>query len=151
MLVHGSVVARLWISAAWLVSACIVVPAAQAAEEASAFDGRWDVTLTCPPHNEDEDAKGYVHRFPAEVKGGVFRGTHGAEGEPSWHLLTGSIAPDGRAALQLDGIVGNPDYAVGQAFRGKPYSYRVRATFEATSGSGQRIGKRKCDFRFQRR
>jgi hypothetical protein len=95
MLVHGGVVARLWISAAWLVSACIVVPAAQAAEEASAFDGR--------------------------------------------------------AALQLDGIVGNPDYAVGRAFRGTPYSYCVRAAFAATSGSGQRIGKRKCDFRFQRR
>ena len=127
-------------------------PAALAVDvTTTAFDGTWEVTLTCPPHNEDEDAKAYVHRFPAEVKAGVFRGTHGTEGEPGWHLVTGSIAPDGRAALALEGIVNNPDYAVGKAFRGKPYGYRVRALFEGSNGSGQRVGKRKCDFRFQRK
>ena len=36
-----------------------------------------------------DDAKGYVHHFPAEVKGSALRGTHGTEGQPSWHLLTG--------------------------------------------------------------
>ena len=48
------------------VSAGSAVRAAQ--EEASPFDGSWEVTLTCPPHHEDDDAKGYVHRFPAVVK-----------------------------------------------------------------------------------
>lgn len=143
--------ARLWITVAWLMSAHFAVPPALAAEETSSFDGRWDVTLTCPPHNEDEDAKGYVHRFPVDVKGAALRGTHGTEGEPGWHLLAGDIAPDGRAALRLDGIVNDPDYAVGHAFRGKRYSYRVRARFEGDSGRGQRIGKRQCDFRFQRK
>ncbi len=142
--------AHRWLCVTFFVLAWVAAPGARAADEASAFDGLWNVTLTCPPHNENEDAKGYVHRFPAEVKGGVFRGTHGTEGEPSWHLLTGNIAADGRAALQLDGIVNNPDYAVGKAYRGKPYSYRVRARFEAGSGTGQRIGKRQCDFKFQR-
>lgn len=31
-----------------------------------AFDGTWDVTLTCPPLRDDEDdAKGYIQRFRA--------------------------------------------------------------------------------------
>ncbi|HTD89771.1 MAG TPA: hypothetical protein VK663_03860, partial [Burkholderiales bacterium] len=55
-----------------------------AEEDASVFDGLWNVTLTCPAYNEDEDAKGYVHRFPAEIKAGVFRGTHATEGQPGW-------------------------------------------------------------------
>jgi hypothetical protein len=29
-------------------------------------------------------------------------------------------------------------------------SYRAWAGFEPASGSGQRVGKRKCDFRFRR-
>ena len=30
----------------------------------SKFDGTWNVAMTCPPHNaEDDDAKGYIHRF----------------------------------------------------------------------------------------
>jgi hypothetical protein len=120
-------------------------------ENASPFDGQWDVTLTCPAHHEDDDAKGYVHRFPAEVKGGFLRGVHGTEGQPSWHLLSGSIAPDGAAALTLDGIVNNPAYAINNAQRGKPYTYRVRAQFEPSSGVGQRVGRRKCDFDFKRR
>ena len=120
-----------------------------AAETATSFDGKWNVTLTCPPHHEDDDAKGYVHRFGAEVKDGVFRGTHGMEGAPGWHYLSGAIAPDGTALLRLDGIVNNPDYSVNNAYRGKPYSYRVWAVFEPRSGIGRRVGKRQCDFRFQ--
>lgn len=121
------------------------------AAEVTIFDGLWNVTLSCPPHNEeDDDAKGYVHRFPAEIKGGEFRGTHATEGQPGWHLLTGTIAPDGSAMLRLEGIVNNPNYAVNKASRGKPYAYRVRAKFESSSGSGQRIGRRKCDFQFKR-
>ena len=137
----------------WLLSAALAVavgPAPAVAADATPFDGAWNVTLTCPPHNEDEDAKGYVHRFAGEVRNGEFRATHATEGEPGWHFLSGTIAPDGSAMLKLDGIVNNPDYAVNKAFRGKPYSYRVRARFEASGGSGQRVGKRKCDFQFKR-
>jgi hypothetical protein len=135
-----------------VMSAAACTAHAQAASETpSPFDGAWDVTLTCPAHHEDDDAKGYTHRFPAEIRNGVFRGTHGTEGQPSWHLLTGTLAPDGSAMLKLDGIVNNPAYAINDAQRGKPYTYRVRAAFEPTSGTGQRLGKRKCEFRFQRR
>jgi hypothetical protein len=127
------------------------VPAwALAADAEGPFDGKWNVTLTCPPHHEDEDAKGYVHRFPAEIRNSVLRGTHGSEGQPSWHLLTGPIAADGSARLELEGIVNNPAYAINNAQRGKPYSYRVRASFGASEGTGSRVGKRKCQFQFKR-
>lgn len=132
----------------------VALATARAADtEVSSFDGQWDVTLTCPPHHQDDDddAKGYVHHFPAEVKGSALRGTHGTEGQPSWHLLTGSIAPDDTALLTLEGIVNNPAYAINNAQRGKPYTYRVRAQFAPTSGIGHRAGKRKCDFAFKRK
>ena len=57
--------------------------AAAAHGQQSKFDGAWNVTMTCPPHNAaDDDAKGYTHRFTAEVREGRMRGTHGKEGEP---------------------------------------------------------------------
>lgn len=126
---------------------------AQAASSAGAptpFDGKWNVTLTCPPHPDDDDTKGYTHRFPGEVVNGEMRATHGTEGEPGWHFLRGPIKPDGSAVLRLDGIVNNERDAINKAQRGKLYTYRVKAQFEATSGSGQRLTGRVCEFRFAR-
>jgi hypothetical protein len=139
--------------AAWLALATTLAapPACAAGNEPTPFDGAWEVTLTCPPHHEDDDAKGYEHHWSAVVKNGMLTGTHGTEGQPSWHFLSGPIKPDGSAALMLDGIVSNAAYAINGATRGKPYSYRVRANFEAASGTGQRVGKRHCSFRFERR
>ncbi len=114
------------------------------------FDGTWKVTLTCPPHNDEEGTKGYTHIFPAEIKGGQLLGVHGKEGEPGWHLLQGKISPDGDATLKLDGIVNSPDHAIGRSPKGKPYSYRVRAKFEQASGTGERMSGRVCTFRFVR-
>ncbi|MEP7297748.1 MAG: hypothetical protein ABI702_16310 [Burkholderiales bacterium] len=118
--------------------------------EPTPFDGAWQVTLTCPPHPDDEDTKGYTHRFPAEVVDGELSATHGTEGEPGWHHLRGRIKPDGSAALRLDGIVNNEKYAINKAQRGKQYTYRVKAQFEPTSGSGQRLTGRVCQFSFAR-
>ena len=137
----------LFVAAAFLASHCVALAAD---EDTSRFDGTWSVTLTCPSYHEDEDAKGYVHRFPAAVKAGVLRGTHATAGQPGWHFLSGPIAQDGVASLTLEGIVNSAEGAVNQAYRGKPYAYRVRARFEQTSGIGQRVGKRKCEFQFQR-
>ena len=118
----------------------------------SAFDGKWTVLLDCPNHDDGKGdfAKGYRQSFPAEINGGELRGTHAIEGQPGWHLLTGKIAPDGKATLRLDGIVSSPRNAINDAGRGKPYTYRVRAQFAPDSGTGQRLGQRKCDFTFKR-
>ena len=110
------------------------------------FDGAWNVVMTCAPHHvADDDAKGYTHQFPAEVRKGHLRGTHGQEGEPGWHFLHGKINEDGSATLRLDGIVNNPKYAINDAERGKEYSYRVKAQFDAISGSGERLTGRVCE------
>lgn len=121
------------------------------AQIASPFDGNWNVVLDCPPHDEeDDDAKGYTHRFSGKVVNGELTATYGSEGKPGWHLLKGTIAADGKADLRLEGIVSKEAYAVNNAKRGKPYSYRVRAKFEPTKGAGQRVGRRKCSFSFDK-
>lgn len=115
------------------------------------FDGAWNITMTCPPHSAaSDDAKGYTHRFPAQVASGQLSATHGTEGEPGWHFLRGPIQPDGDAALRLDGIVNNPKYAINEAPQGKRYSYRVKAHFDTAAGSGQRLTGRVCTFQFSR-
>jgi hypothetical protein len=119
------------------------------AQNATPFDGAWTVTLDCPTHKEGDDfAKAYREVFPAEVKAGALRGLLGAEGQPGCMLLTGKIARDGKANLKLDGMVSNERYAINDAPRGKPYTYKVRAQFEPTKGTGERLGQRKCDFTF---
>ena len=134
-----------------VVAAALAAGVASAGAAPSAFDGAWNVTLTCPPHNaEDDDAKGYTHRFPATVEGGMLRGTHGSDGEPGWHDLHGRIGADGDASLRLDGIVSNPKYAINGAQRGKPYSYRVEAHFDERNGAGRRLTGRACEFQFTR-
>ena len=117
----------------------------------SKFDGSWSVTMTCPPHNDaEDDAKGYTHQLVGQVVDGYLTATHGKEGEPGWHLLKGKIQADGDAALRLEGVVNNPKYAINDAPKGKPYSYRVKARLDEKSGAGQRLSGRACDFRFER-
>jgi len=133
-----------------LLGAVTLAVATAAAAQATSFDGPWNVTLACPPHSGDDDAKGYTHRFPGEVTNGQMRAVHGQEGEPGWHLVTGRIAADGSATLQVDGIVYDEKYAVNHAQRGKAYKYKVRAQFDATSGKGERLTGRTCHFSFAR-
>lgn len=120
--------------------------------QATRFDGAWNVDMVCPEHrSNDDDAKGYRHRFPADVVNGEFRGEHKAEGEPGYHLLRGRIKDDGSASLRLDGVVNNTDYAINNAPKGKKYSYAVKAQFDDTQGTGRRLSGRSCEFNFSRR
>jgi hypothetical protein len=125
---------------------------ATTAQSPTPFDGNWDVVLNCPPHDaEDDDAKGYTHRFSGKIDGGELSATYGTAGEAGWHHLHGPIMADGKAALRLDGIVSRPEYAINKATKGKPYTYRVRAMFESAKGTGQRVGRRQCSFTFTKR
>ena len=132
-------------------TATLVLSSVTAQAQESKFDGPWNVSMTCPPHSDaDDDAKGYTHRWQAEVRKNRIRGTHGKEGEPGWHFLHGKIQDDGSATLRLDGIVNNPKYAINDAQRGKEYTYRIKAQFEEKSGLGQRLTGRACEFKFTR-
>ena len=128
----------------------LVLPAAAHAA-ATPYDGAWTVTLHCPPHaGAADDAKGYTHRFAGRVEAGELLATRGVEGEPGWHRLRGPIAADGTATLRFDGVVNSPAHAINEAPKGKPYSYRVKARFDANRGTGERIGGRACAFGFER-
>ncbi len=133
-----------------VLSAAIFVVQSFAVAQPTKFDGAWNVTLTCPPVNDADGTKGYTHMFTAEVKDGQLLGLYGKEGELGSQRLSGHISADGTADLRLDGIVNNPEYAIGKSPRGKPFTYKVRAKFERTSGTGQRTSGRICEFRFSR-
>ena len=135
----------------YLAAAVLLCTTSAALAQTSKFDGAWNVVMTCPPHNAaDDDAKGYTHRFPAEVQNSRFRGTHGNEGEPGWHFVHGKINANGSATFRLDGIVNNPKYAINDAERGKEYTYRIKAQFDEIAGVGQRLTGRACEFKFSR-
>jgi hypothetical protein len=84
-----------------------------------------------------------------EVADGM-RAVHGKEGEPGWHLVTGRIAADDSATLQVQGIVNDEKYALNNTPRGKAYKYKVKAQFDKSSGSGERLTGRVCHFTFAR-
>lgn len=113
------------------------------------FDGTWGVTLTCADFKDAKGgAKGYKYRFLAHVKDGVLSGEHGRENESGWLRYDGRIERDGTATISAKGITGDPQTSVGQISRGTPYSYRVKAEFEESSGRGTRVDLRPCDVIF---
>ena len=117
----------------------------------SAFDGDWQVTMTCPDNTEKPAARGYKRQFPAQVKNGVLQGEIGVADSAGWLRIEGPIGADGNARLDAHGRTGNPDYAARHPPPSSPYSYRIDARFEGARGSGRRIEQRVCNFAFERR
>jgi hypothetical protein len=111
----------------------------------AAFDGTWTVDQVCA---DMPSAKGYSLNFPMEVRNGVVSGQRGPKGAPDSSTLTGQIAADGTATLQLDGLTGPSAYNIGGTAAGSPYSFGVAGTFRGDSGSGRRIQGRSCTFAF---
>jgi hypothetical protein len=120
------------------------------AADASRFDGAWAGVISCPAHVEDTGARGYSYAFAARVKDGVFHAQHRNENAPGSLKIDGPIQPDGTADLIATGRTGNPDYAVKHLAPSTPYSYRIKAHFDGTRGTGTRLDSRRCDFTFTR-
>jgi hypothetical protein len=116
---------------------------------ASRFDGKWDVTLTCP-RTDDGRTLGYSYEFFARVKDGLLQGERGIAGKPGWLSLTGPIRPDGSAALIAEGMTNLPAYALNALDQGTHFKHAVSAQFEATRGSGSWITIRTCTFDFKK-
>ena len=119
---------------------------------ATRFDGVWDTTVTCSDVNENGNrVKGYVLQFPVEVKDGNVHGLYGTDNAPTRLKLEGRIESDGSARLVARGLTGDPDYSLGRVQRSSPYVYSVKAHFEETRGSGQRVELRPCQLTFAKR
>jgi hypothetical protein len=107
------------------------------------FDGTWQATISC---TNAAGAQGYTRQFTSQVKGGVFHGERGAEGELNWLTVDGAIQLDGSSELFVQGIISDTAFAVGGVPAGTKYSYHVLAKFEGTSGTGTRVELRPCSF-----
>lgn len=122
------------------------------AAPSTAFDGDWRVVMTCPPHADArDDAKGYTKRFKGTVAQGRLQVASAQAGdEPGSVQLSGPIEADGTALLLFEGVVSNPDYALHNSPRGKPFQFKVKARFSGDEGQGERLTGRVCRFEFKR-
>jgi len=111
----------------------------------TAFDGNWNVTITCPA---GDGARGYRIEFPGRVKDGALLAVRGTEGSANSLRMEGDIKPDGSALLFAHGHTGEPIYSVGNLPASTAYKFTVKAQFEGSSGVGKRQELRPCDVRF---
>jgi hypothetical protein len=124
---------------------CAVVPwRAQAAS----FDGEWSVLQVCD--STQEGARGFTWRYGASVKNGYFVGQYRNDGQSPSMSLKGTISPDGSASLRARGISGDADHNMKFAAAQSPISFEVRAKFDGTAGTGERLGGRVCKFTFNK-
>ena len=103
---------------------------------AGTFDGTWAVTVDCP--RTPSGVLRYNYGFIAMVKDGALRGHHGAEGQPSWFAIDGTVAVDGAVTLKADGIVNLPDTALKHLQTGTKYSYNAVGKFDGSRGNAHR-------------
>ncbi|MBV9782407.1 MAG: hypothetical protein JO264_01170 [Acidisphaera sp.] len=126
--------------------ASMATPTDAQAPAGSAFDGTWSVYLICSA--TADGAFGYSYNFVAQVKNGLLHGEHGIKGQPDSLTIDGPIQPDGSALISASGLTGNPSSSVGRVPRQTPYSYHVKAHFDATVGTGTRLETRPCTMHF---
>ena len=112
------------------------------------FDGKWDVTVSCPDAGK---VRGYSRPLSATVTDGVLHADDKDVNKANWLTIEGTIPPDGKARLSARGLTGDSIYTVGGGAAGSPYSYTIDAQFERTRGSGKRNELRPCKVDFVKR
>ena len=115
---------------------------------AASFDGAWSVLQVCDL--AQEGARGYTWRYDATVKHGHLVGQYRSKGQRPSLTLDGQIRPDGSASLIAEGFSASSDYNIGSAPSQSRISFHVVAKFEATVGTGRRVGARGCKFTFNK-
>ncbi len=116
-----------------------------------AFDGRWAVAFTCDPvMARGKMVKGEALNFFVDVKGGRLEGQLGTPGAAGSVRYVGTIGADGAAEVIATGHTGSVDRAAGAADPAGAYSYTMRGSFGATSGSALRSEFRPCRARFDK-
>ena len=119
-----------------------------ASSHAASFDGAWSVLQVCD--SAEEGARGYTWRYDATVKHGHLVGQYRSKGQRPSLTLEGQVKSDGSAFLIAEGISASSDDNIGFASPQSRISFRVIATFEATVGTGSRVGVRGCRFTFSK-
>jgi len=128
--------------------AAMLLPAASIA--GGKYDGNWVTHLACEAHGS---TPGYKWEFPSTIKDGVFHGQHGEEGGPGYLVIDGKLADDGTSKLEAKGHVSTNNAHGVFAMKGNEYSYKIKAQFTDTKGTGTRdegagILGRGCTFDF---
>jgi hypothetical protein len=120
-----------------------------ASSHAASFDGAWSVLQVC-----DSTQEGVVHRYTwrydATVKHGHLVGQYRSKGQRPSLTLEGQVKLDGSASLIAEGISASSDYNIGSPPSHSRISFRIIAKFEATVGTGSRVGVRDCKFTFNK-
>jgi hypothetical protein len=114
------------------------------------YEGNWITHLACEGHGE---TSGYKWDFPSTIKDGVFHGQHGEKDGPGYLVIDGKIADDGTSKLEAKGTVQQNNAHGVFAMKGNNYSYKIKAKFTDTKGTGTRdegagILGRNCTFDF---
>ena len=155
--VHGSSIRQACFESARGMAALAVMAAAAmqtqpaGATTLQAFDGRWSVAFTCDPvMARGKMVKGEALNFFVDVKGGRLEGQLGTPGAAGSVRYVGTIAADGSADIMATGHTGSADISAGAADPAGAYSYTMRGSFGATSGSTLRTEFRPCRARFDK-
>jgi hypothetical protein len=114
------------------------------------FDGNWITHLACEGHGQ---TPAYKWDFPSTIKDGMFAGQHGEKDGPGYLVIEGKINDDGTSKLEAKGTVSQNNAHGVFAMKGNNYSYKIKAQFSGTKGSGTRdegagILGRNCTFDF---
>jgi hypothetical protein len=131
-----------------IVFAITLFPAALVA--GGKYDGNWITHLACEAHGQ---TPAYKWDFPSTIKDGMFSGQHGEKDGPGYLVIEGKINADGTSKLEAKGTVSQNNAHGVFAMKGNNYSYKIKAQFSDTKGSGTRdegagILGRNCTFDF---
>lgn len=72
--------------------------------QSTKFDGTWSVTLTCPPHNDDEGTKEYTTSFRRKSRMASYRAFTARKESPDGTSFTGRYRP---TETQHSGLMGS--------------------------------------------
>jgi hypothetical protein len=131
-----------------LICAVTLLPGALVA--GGKYDGNWITHLACEAHGQ---TPAYKWDFPSTIKDGMFTGQHGEKDGPGYLVIEGKINDDGTSKLEAKGTVSQNNAHGVFAMKGNSYSYKIKAQFSGTKGSGTRdegagILGRNCTFDF---
>jgi hypothetical protein len=133
-----------------IAAVCVILLLPAASIAGGKYDGNWNTHLECEAHGQ---TPAYKWDFPSTIKDGVFHGQHGEADGPGYLVIDGKISNDGASKLEAKGTVTQNNAHGVFAMKGNNYSYKIKAQFSDTKGSGTRdegagILGRSCTFDF---